>query len=116
MRLKEIHIFNMPSIASTIFKIAISAMGQKVKDRVKFYENPQEFLDNYEDRDILPEEYGGKVPFKEMIADFKVNLRNNQEKLLAMDDQYIEDDLEQNKSKCGDEESFAGSFRKLEVD
>lgn len=116
MRLKEIHLLNLPTMANAIFKVGIAAMGQKVKSRITFHANTEEFLEKYKDCDILPKEYGGQISSMEMCKIFKESLRKNQEKLLAMDDQFIEDDTEGNNTNCGEELDLTGSFRKLEVD
>lgn len=114
MRLKHIHIFNLPAVANFMFKLAFSALDPKMKDRVSIHANLKEFLEIYEEHDILPKEYGGKIPWLKNNEMYKEKLRKNQEKLLAMDDQYIESDI--NKIGCGESESFSGSFRKLEID
>lgn len=66
---------------------------------------------------ILPSEYGGEVPLKDMIAQFKEEMKKKRESIAALEQMEI--DLSK-KSKLADLEDelagVAGSFRKLEVD
>lgn len=69
---------------------------------------------------ILPKEYGGEVALADMIEKFKIKLKENRDRLLALDDMYIEID----ESNCKlitemNEElgiGIEGSFKKLQVD
>lgn len=116
MRIKKVYMFNLPAVANVMFKIALGPLGQKVKSRISIHANTAEFLENFEEHDILPKEYGGKIPWKEMVQKYKEKIRKTQKKLLGMDDQYIEDEVGLNKTNCGDGLGLTGSFRKLEVD
>ena len=116
MRIKQIHVLNLPQVANIMFKIAFGALGQKIKDRVLIHANQKEFLKNFEEHDILPKEYGGTISWRENNEIYKEHLRKNQEKLLAMDEQFIGDQKDESKSNFGVGDSFVGSFRKLEVD
>lgn len=68
------------------------------------------------DPSILPKEYGGTVPLKDMIQDLKEKLLTHRNDLLALDDMSVDlyalekNDLTQNLH------STVGSFRKLELD
>jgi hypothetical protein len=86
----------------------------------KFYKNSDELTRESDiDVNILPEEYGGKVPIKDMVAAFKERARAVRSETLGLDDMYIEivknsaQWLEINNS---DMNGVIGSFRKLEVD
>lgn len=116
MRIKKVYMFNMPAVANVMFKIALGPLGQKVKSRILIHANVDEFLENFEEHDILPKEYGGKVPWREMVEKYKEQLRKTQKRILAMDDEYIDEDVGVNKKNCGDGLGLTGSFRKLEVD
>ena len=102
-------------MANVIFKLGVSLMGEKIKKRIIFHANQAEFHEKFEDKEILPKEFGGKTSWKEMNHKFSESLRRNEKKLLDLDDQYIEDKREV-VPNCGSGTCLAGSFRKLEVD
>lgn len=72
------------------------------------------------DKKILPKEYGGEVPLEEMLEKFKALLKEKREKILALDDMYIEVDEKSCPlvSEMNEELGIGidGSFKKLMVD
>ncbi|CAH1102025.1 unnamed protein product [Psylliodes chrysocephalus] len=72
------------------------------------------------DKKILPKEYGGEVPLKEMLDKFKIFLKEKRESVLALDDMYIEIDektcslVSEMNEELGS--GVEGSFKKLTVD
>lgn len=82
---------------------------------LQFHRSSDE-LTKHVDSTILPKEYGGVVPLRDMIEELKRNLLQHREKLLALDEMTVDlyalgkNDLTQ------DIHSTAGSFRKLELD
>lgn len=72
------------------------------------------------DKKILPKEYGGEVPLEEMLEKFKALLKEKREKILALDDMYIEIDEKSCPlvSEMNEELGIGidGSFKKLMVD
>lgn len=119
MRHKEKHIVNSPALANIIIEFVLSLMSDKMKKRVVL-DKTTEDLKSHINPAILPKEYGGTIPIKDMIGKLKVDLKKQREKLLALDDMYIDltSDL---KSRSGNDNPDAdgglmGSFRKLEMD
>lgn len=70
----------------------------------------------YVDPSILPKEYGGTVPLKDMIDELKRKLLKHREDLLALDDMCIDLHALEKNDLTQDIHSTAGSFRKLELD
>lgn len=72
------------------------------------------------DKKILPKEYGGEIPLAEMLDKFKMTLKEKREKILALDDMYIEIDEKTCPlvSEMNEELGIGleGSFKKLTVD
>lgn len=68
-------------------------------------------MENHIDKKILPTEYGGQVPIKEMMEDFKKIAENYQSRLQATDG--IKIDIEYVKKY---NENEIESFRTLEID
>jgi hypothetical protein len=67
----------------------------------------------------MPEEYGGKVPIKDMVDAYKQRARAVRSETLGLDDMYIE--IVKNSAQWleindSDMNGVIGSFRKLEVD
>ncbi|XP_013191724.1 retinaldehyde-binding protein 1 [Amyelois transitella] len=115
MRHKRTHFVNIPNYGIKFFEFAVSLLSDKLKDRVMFHRTAED-LTKHVDPAILPKEYGGTVPLKDMIEELKRKLLKHREALLALDDMCIDlyalgkNDLTQ------DIHSTAGSFRKLELD
>lgn len=72
------------------------------------------------DPKLLPLEYGGTVPIKDMLSQFKENLYKQRQKILALDNMFIEITKDSAKlvgnDDCEIDGGCIGSFRKLEVD
>lgn len=69
---------------------------------------------------ILPKEYGGEVPLEEMLEKFQALLKEKRDRILALDDMYIEIDEKTCPlvSEMNEELGIGldGSFKKLTVD
>lgn len=50
-----------------VSELILSNMGEKLKKRVHFYPNFDEF--NAVEKKILPKEFGGTMPMKDMIGE-----------------------------------------------
>ncbi|XP_073987162.1 clavesin-1-like [Rhodnius prolixus] len=117
MRHKSTHFLNLPTSANKIFEFFLALLNEKLKNRVMVHKSIDD-LKKQINPDILPKEYGGKVPLADMIENMKKELRSRKEILLSLDNMEIDltkktklvDDLEESVS------GVAGSFRKLEVD
>lgn len=119
MRHKETHFINIPSIANKVIEFALSLTSEKLRKRM-FLDKSVEELKARVNPDLLPAEYGGKVPMDEMIGKLKDTLKKNRDKTLALDNMFI--DLEGapvnwlGNDDADIEAGIVGSFRKLEVD
>jgi adenylate cyclase len=85
----------------------------------QIYKNIEEMYQKV-DKKILPKEYGGEVPLEEMLAKFKTFLKEKRERVLGLDDMYIEIDektcplVSEMNEELG--VGIDGSFKKLAVD
>ena len=116
VRLKEVHIVNLPSVFSTLLKVVQSAMGKKVRKRLTIHDTMESLMKKFNYRDILPSEYGGKYTTAIIVSECRKNVESCHQKILDSDKEKI---LMRNKNWfCSDnnESSVLGSFRKLEVD
>ncbi|XP_032678907.1 clavesin-1 [Odontomachus brunneus] len=116
MRHKETHFINIPGSVAKIIEFAISLLNDKLKARVMIHKDMDELREAIDPK-ILPKEYGGEVPLAEMIAEFKKNLKQQRDQLMALDDMHIE--ISPKDYQAANNEEFGGicgSFRKLEVD
>lgn len=69
MRHKEVHGINTHASMKFALDFGMSLISDKIKSRVRLYTNLDEALENgYLERDILPKEYGGIMPMKDMIG------------------------------------------------
>jgi hypothetical protein len=119
MRHKESHFINIPSFANKVIEFALGLATDKLKKRI-FLDKSLDDLKSRIDPALLPKELGGTIPMKEMIEQFKDDLKRQRAKTLALDDMFIDLNGVPNwlaNSDEGELESgMVGSFRKLEVD
>lgn len=100
---------NLPGFAVALTDFAKSLISNKLKERAIFYKDIQK-LSNHVDVKILPLEYGGTTPIKDMIENFKTISDKFKDKVKLLDDQKI------NIECVKDHECQVNSFRKLEID
>ncbi|XP_070496761.1 retinaldehyde-binding protein 1-like [Chironomus tepperi] len=103
-------LINLPSFIAKLLEFVKGLLSKKLRDRGYFYSDDIQ-LENHIDKKILPSEYGGQVPIKEMMEEFKKIAENYQSRLQATD--AINIDMEYVK-KHNDNE--IESFRTLEID
>lgn len=135
MRHKEVHAINAHPSLKFALDFGMSLISEKIKSRVKIYTSLEDALNNKMDASMLPKEYGGTMPMKEMIDLWRQELLEIRPILLSHDkmqvclDQYSEKAREGavsalkqgfGCSSVGSSDSMmcgiSGSFRKLEVD
>lgn len=115
LRIKEYHFINFPSFAATVAEIVISVLSSKMKKRMIFSKNIEEFKKHVNPK-ILPQEYGGVTPMSDIIANFKGKLQANRLRILESDNNVIEVPKKNNKKFKEAKADVSGSFRKLEID
>jgi len=139
IRQKQIHGLKVHPSLKFAVDFALSQMNDKMKKRVFLYKNIEDIS---VDKSILPLEYGGTIPMKNMIESFKeelaarhqtvigndkmdVNLemypdqvRNGSVRSLKMSIDEIEAEKSYNSSNNNGYslQGVQGSFRKLEID
>ena len=135
MRHKAIHGLKVhPSIKFAV-DFALSQMSEKMRKRVFLYKKVDD-IKNIIDKDLLPLEYGGKIPMSEMISAFQKELEEKRDILLTNDEMELKLDLYPRAIREGSTRALKsnidtfedwsgmkkecygvqGSFRKLEID
>lgn len=119
MRHKENHFINIPSYANKVIEFGLNIVSDKLKKRVFLHKNLEE-LTAHVNPALLPKEYGGVKPMADIIRDFKADLKKFRDKILYLDDMYIEI-TNSPTNWIGNDDSdietgVIGSFRKLQVD
>lgn len=135
MRQKEIHGLKVHKSIKFAVDFALSKMSDKMRKRV-FLHKSVEDVKNVIDREMLPAQYGGKVPMNDMIAMFKLELDAMRSVLLSHDQMQVKLELYPQSVREGSVRSLKhnidsfcdaldlkqetygvnGSFRKLEID
>ncbi|XP_063702428.1 retinaldehyde-binding protein 1-like [Culicoides brevitarsis] len=131
MRHKTVIAFNLsPSIKFAV-DFGMALISEKMRKRINIYKDIDE-CDKIA-RDLLPAEYGGKIPMKQMIESWKNELAVKRDLILLHDKMQVKLDLYTEGEREGalsalkkplgfnDESTNSmygtqGSFRKLEVD
>lgn len=68
MRHKEVHAINTHPSLKFALDFGMSLISEKIKKRVKIYTSLEEAINHKMDTSLLPKEYGGTMPMKEMIG------------------------------------------------
>ncbi|KAK0180860.1 hypothetical protein PV327_003197 [Microctonus hyperodae] len=135
MRHKEVHAINTHSSLKFALDFGMSLISEKIKKRVKIYTSLEDAIEQKMDTSMLPKEYGGTMPMKEMIDLWRKELLEARPMLLNHDKMKVHLHLYSEKARegaisalkqgfgCSDVNSgdstihgISGSFRKLEVD
>ncbi|PBC34710.1 clavesin-2-like [Apis cerana] len=135
MRHKEVHAINTHPSLKFALDFGMSLISEKIKKRVKIYTSLEEAINHKMDTSLLPKEYGGTMPMKEMIELWKKELLDMTPTLLSHDKMRVNLELYSEKARegavsalkqgfgCSDigpndstMYGITGSFRKLEVD
>ncbi|XP_058460244.1 clavesin-2-like [Malaya genurostris] len=118
-RLQELHFVNTPGPALTIANFSLQMLSEKMRERVFCHRN-WDALYSKVDKNLLPMEFGGKIPKADCISACKLHLQKIRNRLLNDDNMDIEITKE---SQCWQETNVAefeggviGSFRQLNVD
>ncbi|XP_055533521.1 clavesin-1-like [Wyeomyia smithii] len=120
MRTQEVHFVNTPPAALTVANFALQLANEKLRNRVFCHRNWEELYAKV-DKNLLPKEYGGKIPQAELIDNFKQLCRELRPKLLAHDEMYMEvsegSEYWRESSNTSELDSGTiGTFRRLQVD
>lgn len=119
VRLKEYHVVNLPSFASTIVEIIIKVFSAKMQKRVFFSKNIEEFQKRINPK-ILPKEYGGSIPKADYVREFKEKIVDFRQRILNVD-KHIITDFKTSKSNYNstfeaNQKEMNGTFKKLDLD
>ncbi|XP_055629533.1 retinaldehyde-binding protein 1-like [Toxorhynchites rutilus septentrionalis] len=119
MRIQEFHFVNTPGATATIVNFAMQLLSDKLRERV-FCHNNWDELYAVLDKNLLPKEFGGKIPKAELIEQFKQRCQKLRGRLLTMSEFDIEITKDskywQETTDAELETGAVGSFRKLTVD
>lgn len=72
MRHKEVHAINAHPSLKFALDFGMSLISEKIKSRIKIYTSLEDAINNKMDVSMLPKEYGGTIPMKEMIGDYRL--------------------------------------------
>lgn len=121
IRITSVLVLNMPGFLQAFYEVTMTVMQQKLRERFRLFKNLEDFQKEV-DINIFPVEYGGKLKIKSIVSDFHKVIQTKREKILALDEMYIEvpkdmnGEWYQHDSNGNIEAGVIGSFRKLEVD
>lgn len=68
MRHKEVHAINAHPSLKFALDFAMSLISEKIRKRVKLYTSLEDAINHKMNVSMLPKEYGGTIPMKEMIG------------------------------------------------
>ncbi|KAL6442244.1 hypothetical protein ACFW04_002485 [Cataglyphis niger] len=135
MRHKEVHAINSHPSLKFALDFGLSLISDKIRSRVRIYTSLEDAINHKMDVSMLPKEYGGTIPMKEMIDLWRKEVIAMRPTLLNNDKMRVRLELYSEKaregavsalkqgfgcSSVGSNDSaiygITGSFRKLEVD
>lgn len=119
LRAQEIHFVNTPRAGLAVANFVLQLANEKLRSRIFCHRNWEELYEKV-DKNLLPKEYGGRVPQAELIKSFKSHCKEMRTLLLAYDDMDMEiaKDFEYcaKKGVAELEPRVIGTFRNLQVD
>lgn len=68
MRHKEVHGINSHPSLKFALDFGLSLISDKIRNRIKIYTSLEDAINNKLDVSMMPKEYGGTIPMKEMIG------------------------------------------------
>ncbi|XP_014225739.1 alpha-tocopherol transfer protein-like [Trichogramma pretiosum] len=135
MRHKEVHAINVHPSLKFALDFGMSLISEKIRSRVTIYTSLDDAKEKGMDCSMLPKEYGGTIPMKEMINAWREELMSLRMTLLSHDKMRVRPELYSEKAREGAVSALkqgfncstvstgestmhgiCGSFRKLEVD
>lgn len=137
MRHKEFHGTMINPAMKYVLDFGMSLMSDKLRSRVRFHTKLDD--EGCVDKNLLPSEYGGKMPMREMIELFKKELEEKRSLILSHDTMTVRFEMYPEAVRLGSTRSLQipldsppeafeekldmygmsgaqGSFRKLEID
>lgn len=85
-------------------------------ENVPFIHKDIELLKKFVEPSILPQELGGTIPTKDLIADIKEKLLRYRKEILIFDEFIVDVPESAMKWNTNSDDGVCGSFRKLNVD
>ncbi|KAJ8682093.1 hypothetical protein QAD02_017885 [Eretmocerus hayati] len=135
MRHKEVHAINVNPSLKFALDFGMSLISEKIRSRVRIYTSIEDAKNNKMDVSMLPKEYGGTMPMKEMIDLWRKELLDLRPIMMSHDRMKVRAEMYSEKARegavsalkagfncstsTGGESTMhgiTGSFRKLEVD
>ncbi|KAK8758507.1 hypothetical protein V5799_003860 [Amblyomma americanum] len=98
MRHKNIHWVNVPRYISAIYELALSMFSRKLQSRM-FAHFEVSSLHEHIAAEILPLEFGGSIPIKEMAAAWIKTLEDNRDLLMSHDLMGVDESKRPKKEK-----------------
>ncbi|KAH8009489.1 hypothetical protein HPB51_018009 [Rhipicephalus microplus] len=95
---KNIHWVNVPRYISAIYELALSMFSRKLQSRM-FVHFEVSSLHEHIAPEILPLEFGGSIPIKEMAAAWIKNLEEKRDLLMSLDHMGIDESKRPKKEK-----------------
>lgn len=115
VRLKMSHNYRMPTLAQFFFEICLHLFPARMRNR--FVVTPTLADADGIRLDMMPKEYGGKVPQQEMIDAFIKFAEDRVDQCLLDEEMKIDTgSVDKQRCKLKTVDSITGSFKKLEVD
>ncbi|XP_019543281.3 alpha-tocopherol transfer protein [Aedes albopictus] len=119
LRIQEFHFVNTPAATLTIANFALALLSEKLRERVFCHKNWDECYTKL-DKNLLPQEFGGKTPRAEMLDGFKKRCQRMRGRMQLVDEMEIEVSKDskywQENSDAELESGAVGTFRQLTVD
>jgi hypothetical protein len=116
LRLKAFYVVGLPGFLKQLCELAVAFIPKKLRKRLHFMKSIDELKD-FVNIEILPVDYGGKVPIEENVQYLKHLFQKYHDIFQLCND--IEMDYEKDSKENFQEEiqmGVEGSFRKLEID
>ncbi|KAB7502224.1 Clavesin-1 [Armadillidium nasatum] len=115
MRHKEIHFVNLPISLYAVFEVAKTMLSDKIRKRFQVHNNVEQLAKSVPKR-ILPKEYGGTTPLKDIIVQYKKELEDVRGKILSLDEMEWSKPVKLKKLDKFSVNKLQRSFKMIEID
>ncbi|XP_058123378.1 clavesin-2-like [Anopheles ziemanni] len=120
IRMKEVHVMNLPLFGATVGEWVMSCCSEKLRSRLKCYPSVDDFVRKTDLKAMLPTAYGGKQDAAKLKQNLRDMLDRNRHIIVGLDAMKVDEKRATAShhpcNRADLDTGVVGSFRKLNLD